>query len=78
MSKRIGINDKKESQKSYLDDFTPNPTTSSKPEMARMSFVVSKQIIDKVEAYIRKKRMSGDIYYSKTNLIHEALNRFLS
>lgn len=75
MAKRIGVNDTRESQKSYLDDLTPS--ASSKPEMARMSFVVSKEIVDKVEAYIRKKRMSGDIYYSKTNLIHEALKSFL-
>ncbi|WP_419241133.1 hypothetical protein [Cardinium endosymbiont of Nabis limbatus] len=75
MSKRIGINDKRESQKSYLDDFTPNAT--SKPEVARMSFVVSKDILDKIEAYIRKKGISGDIYYSKTNLIHDALKSFL-
>lgn len=76
MGKRLGINDKRESQKSYLDDLTPNPT--SKPEMARMSFIVSKETLDKVEAYIRKKRMSGDIYYSKTNLFNDALNSFLS
>lgn len=76
MGKRIGINDKKESKKSYFDDFVSD--TEKKQVSIRKTFLISAEIIDRIEKYIYEKRTSGDIYYSKTDLVNDALKKFLN
>ena len=74
--KKIEIKSK-ESQKSYLDDIKPNSRVTLSRQV-RKSCLIRKDIDDKMQAYIYQKRTHGDIYYTQTDLIEEALERFLN
>lgn len=67
----------KESQKSYLDDIQPS-SRQDKISKTRKSWLISKDLNDRIHAYIYQKRTQGDIYYSQTDLIQEALDTFLN
>ena len=78
MKKNIEIK-RKESQKNYLDDLKQNVQVEPlKEESIRKSILVNKSLDDKIKDYIFKKRTQGDIYYTQTKLITEALNSFLT
>lgn len=74
--KKIEIKSK-ESQKSYLDDIKPS-SQETQIRQVRKSFLISKVLEDKIQAYIYQKRTQGEIYYSQTDLIEEALDRFFN
>ena len=67
----------KESQKSYLDDIQPS-SRQDKISKTRKSWLISKDLDERIHAYIYQKRTQGDIYYSQTDLIQEALDTFLN
>jgi len=78
MAKRFNF-DKNESQKGYLDDFKSNTTENApvkKEKMIRKSFLISKNKDEKIEQFVIKKRMSGDVYYSQTDLFNASLDIF--
>lgn len=74
--KKIEIKSK-ESQRSYLDDIQPS-SQDLKIRQVRKSCILSKVLDDRMKAYIYQKRTQGDIYYSQTDLIEEALETFLN
>lgn len=67
----------KESQKSYLEDIQPS-SRQDKISKTRKSWLISKDLEERIHAYIYQKRTQGDIYYSQTDLIQEALDTFLN
>jgi len=73
--KKIEIK-KKESQRSYLDDIQPS-VQDAKETQVRKSLLISKDLDEQVLAYIYNKRTQGDIYYTQTDLIRNALEAFL-
>jgi regulatory protein YycI of two-component signal transduction system YycFG len=72
-----------EAQKSYLDDLKE---TVQMPQEAHVEikkrFVISvgldQELNKDLEDFIYKKRIGGEIYYTKTDAIKEALASFLS
>jgi len=74
--KKIEIKSK-EYQKSYLDDIKPS-SQETQIRQVRKSFLISKVLEDKIQAYIYQKRTQGEVYYSQTDLMEEALDRFFN
>ena len=74
--KKIAIK-KKESQRSYLEDIHP-PVQDVKAIPVRKCLLISQELDEKIQAYIYQKRTQGDIYYTQTRLMREALSLFLS
>lgn len=67
---------KKESQKNYLEGLqVAQPAT--KRAQVRKSFLISEELEQKIQDHIYKKRTQGDIYYTQTHLVREALTNFL-
>ena len=67
---------KKESQKSYFEAIKPTSKPVKEPQV-RKSILISKDLDEKIKAYIYTKRTQGDIFYTQTHLIKEALGAFL-
>jgi hypothetical protein len=69
----------KEAQKGYLDDLKEVPQMES--PLVRRRFVISvgldAELNKELEEFIYKKRTSGEIYYTKTDAIRDALVTFL-
>jgi hypothetical protein len=72
--KKIEIK-KKESQLSYLDDIHP-VLRDTREVQVRKSLLISKDLDEKIQTYIYQKRTKGDIYYTQTNLMRDALDSF--
>ena len=77
MKKKIEIK-RKESQKNYFDDIKKTVESSTKEDAIRKSILVHKSLDNKIKDFIYKKRTNGDIYYTQTKLITEAIQHFLN
>lgn len=72
----------KEAQKDYLDDIKENFSTQQEaPVETKKRSIISvgldAELNKDLEGFIYKRRTSGDIYYTKTDAIREALISFL-
>lgn len=67
---------KKESQKSYFEAINP-PSKPVKEPQVRKSILISKNLDEKIKTFIYIQRTQGDIFYTQTHLIKEALGAFL-
>jgi len=68
---------KKESQKDYLEELNL-AQPPAKTSYVRKSFLISEDLEEKIKEYIYKRRTQGDIYYTQTHLVREALTQFLT
>ncbi len=75
MKKTIQIK-KNESKKSYLSDIKKISQIPPKEASIRKSIIINQTLDEQIKNYIYKKRTQGDIYYTQTRLITEALNSF--
>lgn len=66
-----------EAQRDYFEDMS-KPSKPVKEPTVRSSILMKKSLSDRVSDYIVQKRTQGDVYYTKTDLITEALDRFLA
>lgn len=67
---------KPEAQRDYFEDMS-KPSKPVKEPTVRSSILMKKSLSDKVSDYIVQKRTQGEVYYTKTDLITEALHHFL-
>ena len=72
--KKIEIK-KKESELSYLDDIQSFIQDTKEPQV-RKSLIISKDLDEQIQTYIYQKRTKGDIYYTQTDLMRDALDSF--
>jgi hypothetical protein len=72
--KKIEIK-KKESQLSYLDDIY-SALRDTKEVTVRKSLIISKDLDEKIRMYIYQKRTKGEVYYTQTDLMRDALDLF--
>lgn len=68
---------KPEAQRDYFEDMS-KPSKPVKEPIVRSSILMKKSLSDRVSNYIVQKRTQGDVYYTKTDLITEALDHFLT
>ena len=69
---------RKESERNYMEDLSAiQEAQSTKEANVRKSLVISQSLNDKIEAYIRKRRTGGDIFYSQTQLFQEAVSQLI-